>query len=193
MHQSWAWRKWCLNSNQLSWTFLPSRVLNHGIPPSRSLKSSPEVQDCDSTYCPASSTQAPELHHLLVTEAKAAPSLHILNWSFFVCQYKIQQHISPHWLLHHLYQKVFVNALQEPPRLCVDYAILSFQQISGWLKSPMKTILCFSTRNETAGVNTCFRAALLGISLMCDQLSLPSLSSPLNWNTLNHFWYTFHH
>ena len=38
MQRSWAWRKWCLNSDQHSWNPLPSRALTHGIPPSSSLK-----------------------------------------------------------------------------------------------------------------------------------------------------------
>jgi len=46
--------------------------------------SSPEVQSCDPTYCPASSTQDPELHCLMVKAAKAAPNLHIRNQSLFV-------------------------------------------------------------------------------------------------------------
>jgi len=39
-HQSWAWKEWYLNVNQLSWVPLPYKALTHGIPPSRSLKKS---------------------------------------------------------------------------------------------------------------------------------------------------------
>ena len=66
----------------------------------------------------------PELHHLIVTAAKAAPSLHILNQSFFVCQYRVQQHTSPCWLLQHLCQEVIINSLQEPPGLCVPGCVV---------------------------------------------------------------------
>ena len=32
---------------------------------------------------------------LTVTAPSSAPSLHVLSQSFFVCQYKVQQHTSP--------------------------------------------------------------------------------------------------
>jgi len=37
MHQSWAWKKWCLNVNQLAYA---TNALTHGICPSKSLKRS---------------------------------------------------------------------------------------------------------------------------------------------------------
>jgi len=44
----------------------------------------------------------------MVAASKAAPNLYIPNWSFFVCKNKVQQHTSPHWLLHNLCQKVII-------------------------------------------------------------------------------------
>lgn len=60
----------------------------------------------------------------MVTVAKTAPNLHISNQTFLVSQYKVQQHTIPHWLLHHLYQKVIVNAFQEPPGLFVPCCVV---------------------------------------------------------------------
>ena len=107
---------------------LPSRALTHGIPPSRSLKR-PKLallksRAVNPTYCPASSTRDPELHHLIVTAAKAALSLHISNQSFFVCKHKVHKHTLPRWLLHHLHQKVIISALKEPPGLCVPSCLV---------------------------------------------------------------------
>lgn len=70
---------------------------------------SPEVQDCDSIFCPASCSQDPEFHCLMVTAAKAASSLHISKQPLFVHQG--QQHTSLHWLLDHLCQKDIISGL----------------------------------------------------------------------------------
>lgn len=43
-----------------------------------------EVQGCNSTHCPASFTQDPELYYLTITAAKVISSLHIPNQTFFV-------------------------------------------------------------------------------------------------------------
>lgn len=46
-------------------------------------------------YCPASSTQETELHHVMITTTKAIPSSHTLNQSFFLRKFEVQQHRSP--------------------------------------------------------------------------------------------------
>jgi len=51
--------------------------------------------------------QDPELYQLMVTAAKAAPNLHILNQSFFILSAQ-----GPAALLHHLCEEVITNALQ---------------------------------------------------------------------------------
>lgn len=38
MHHPWAWRRWSLNTSQLSWAPLPSRSLSHRTLPNKSLK-----------------------------------------------------------------------------------------------------------------------------------------------------------
>ena len=73
---------------------------------------SPEVQGCDLTFCPAPSSQDPELHHLTVTITKVPFDLHILSEAFLICEYEVQQSTSPHWLLFHLCQEIIINALQ---------------------------------------------------------------------------------
>jgi len=55
----------------------------------------------------------------MTAATQAAPKLYIPNQPFLVSKNKVQQHVSPCWLLHHLYQKVIFSALQEPPGLCV--------------------------------------------------------------------------
>ncbi|KAK4807231.1 LOW QUALITY PROTEIN: hypothetical protein QYF61_024351 [Mycteria americana] len=54
----------------------------------------------------------PELHHLMVTAAKAAFDLHISNEPFLFCEYGVQQSTSPWSLLCHLDQEAVVDALQ---------------------------------------------------------------------------------
>lgn len=52
-----------------------------------------EVQDCNSTFCPASSTQDSELYHLMITAAKVISSLHISNQTFFVSWKSTNTHL----------------------------------------------------------------------------------------------------
>lgn len=53
--------------------------------PKEAKASSPEMHDCELTYCSASSSSDTELHNLMVATAKAAPNLHITNHAFPVC------------------------------------------------------------------------------------------------------------
>lgn len=39
---------------------------------------------------------------------------HIPNQPLLVSKSKVHQHNSPHWLLHHLHQKVILDTLQVP-------------------------------------------------------------------------------
>lgn len=45
---------------------------------------SPEAQSCDPAFCLIPSLQHPELHHLMITVARAAPNIHIPDWFFLV-------------------------------------------------------------------------------------------------------------
>ena len=139
MHWSWAWRKWCLNSNQLSWTPLLSRALTRGIPPSRSLKR-PKLTLlkskimilltallllCRILNSTISWSLQPRLP--LTFTSSTSPSLFIstrssitslLVGSSTTCVKKLSSMLCR-------------NLLD-----CVCLAVWSFQQISGWLKSP---------------------------------------------------------
>ena len=62
-----------------------------------------EVQDCNPAYCPVSFTQDPELHCLVVTASKAAPSLRGPNLSFVVHKNKV------------------LSSLASPPPMSLNY------------------------------------------------------------------------
>lgn len=85
---SWAWRRWCLNINQLSWATLSSRALFYGTVPFKKAKiCCPDAQGCKlAFYCPTS-FQDPKLHHLTVTAAFAP---HIPSEPLLVGEYEVQ-------------------------------------------------------------------------------------------------------
>lgn len=98
MDNSSSWMRESLKTNQPSWTPLLSSMISSGILPSRSLnrsKCSPEVQSF--TFSPSS--QDPTHPNLMVT---AALSPHTPDQSFLFSKYKVQQSMSPHFLLDHL-------------------------------------------------------------------------------------------
>ncbi|KAK4806246.1 hypothetical protein QYF61_013390 [Mycteria americana] len=66
----------------------------------------------------------PELHHLMVTAAKAAFDLHIPNEPLLVGEQEVQQSTSPHWLLCHLGEEVVIDALQELPGLLMPCSVV---------------------------------------------------------------------
>lgn len=81
MHHSQVWRKWALIINHLSWPALPCRGWfswdsSKNIPEEAKV-SSPKVHGHHLACCPATSSSNTELYNLVVTTAKAAPSLHI--------------------------------------------------------------------------------------------------------------------
>ena len=63
-----------------------------------------------------------EIHHFMVTAAKAAPEPHILEQPLLVGENKIQLNTSPRGLLCHL-EKAAINAFQEPPGLLMSCCI----------------------------------------------------------------------
>ncbi|PKU43982.1 hypothetical protein llap_5701 [Limosa lapponica baueri] len=76
---------------------------------------SPEVQGNELALHPSPRPQNSELHHLMVTAAKAAFDLHIPSEPLLFGEYEIQQSTSPHWFLYHLEEEAIINALQELP------------------------------------------------------------------------------
>jgi len=98
-----------LNISHLSRTLLTSRALFHRTLPRRSLKrlKSALLKSKLVTlfFCPAPSSQD-QLHHLMVTVATDALSLHIPNETFLFCKCEGQQSTSPHRLLYHLVREL---------------------------------------------------------------------------------------
>ncbi|KAK4807192.1 hypothetical protein QYF61_024312 [Mycteria americana] len=94
---------------------LKSRAFSHGTLPSRSLKRPMSAL--------LKSRVDPELHHLMVTAAKAAFDLHIPDEPLLVGEYEVQQTPSPRQLLYHLGQEVVVDAVQEPPGLLMPFCV----------------------------------------------------------------------
>lgn len=86
----------------------------------------------------------------MVTAARAALDLDISNTFLLLDEYEVQQSASPCWLL---LGKEALDAFQDPPG-CRCLAVLSFQQISAWLKPPMRTIAY-----EHEGAPTCLQGA----------------------------------
>ncbi|KAK4828649.1 hypothetical protein QYF61_000297 [Mycteria americana] len=71
---------------------------------------SPEVLGCELAFHAPPCPQEPELHHLMVTAAKAAFDLHIPSEPIVVGEYEIQQSTPSHWLFYHLEEEVIANA-----------------------------------------------------------------------------------
>ena len=134
-----------MNISQLSWVPLPSRTLSHGILTSRSLKR-PNSALLKSRVVRLLCTLLTALRILNSTiswslQPKAAFERHVPHHALVVGENKVQHSTSPPWLLCHLEKDITINALQEPAGLLMP-AVLSPQQISEWLKSPMRSRAC---------------------------------------------------
>ncbi|KAK4832223.1 hypothetical protein QYF61_021070 [Mycteria americana] len=85
---------------------------------------SPEVQGSELAVCPPQCPKDLELHHFMVTAAKAALELHIPSEPLLVGENKVQHSTSPRWLLYHLEKEVIINAFQEPPGLLIPCCVV---------------------------------------------------------------------
>ena len=85
---------------------------------------SPEVQGSELALYPHCCPKDLELHHFMVTAAKAALELRIPHQPFLVGENKVQCSTSPRWLLHHLENEVIINTFQEPPGLLMPYCVV---------------------------------------------------------------------
>ncbi|GAB0210107.1 hypothetical protein GRJ2_003476500 [Grus japonensis] len=85
---------------------------------------SPEVQGSELAECPPRCPEDPELHHFVVTAAKAALELDIPYQALLIGENKVQHGTSPRGLLYHLEEKVIINTFQEPPALLVPCCVL---------------------------------------------------------------------
>ncbi|KAK4813670.1 hypothetical protein QYF61_017637, partial [Mycteria americana] len=84
---------------------------------------SPEVQGSELAVRPPRCPKDLELHHFMVTAAKAALGLHIPHQPLLVGENKVQHSTSPHWLPCHLEKEVIINTFQEPPRLLMSCCV----------------------------------------------------------------------
>ena len=127
MHCCWAWRRWSLNINHLSWAPLPSRALSHGTLPSRSLKR-PKSALPNSRVVSLLCTLLPALRILNSTVSRSLQSLelHVPHQPLLAGENKLQHSTSPHGLVYHLEKEVITKAFQEPPGLLMPcYAVLA--------------------------------------------------------------------
>ncbi|XP_072710958.1 uncharacterized protein [Ciconia boyciana] len=85
---------------------------------------SPEVQGSELAVHPHRCPKDLELHHFMVTAAKAVPELHIPHQPLLVGENKVQHSTSPCWLLYHLEKEVIINTFQEPPRLLMPSCVV---------------------------------------------------------------------
>lgn len=124
-----------MNINHLSWAPLPFRALFHRTLLNRCLKR-PKSTLLKSRVVGLLFPLLPGLHCFIVTALKAAFELHIFNKPL-VGESEVQKCTFPCWLLYHLQEEFVTNALQESSGLFI-LCVLSFQQISGWLKSSVQ-------------------------------------------------------
>jgi len=96
---------------------------------------SPEIQGSELALRPRC-PKDPELHHFMVTAAKAALELHIPHQPLLVGENKVQHSPSTTW-------RRKLSSTQSRNLLdCLCPTVLSHQQVSGWLKFRMKTRAC---------------------------------------------------
>lgn len=140
----------CLTSCSMGWTILEnhhpsqnpllSMTIFHGIFPSEFLNRTKSAllkfRIVILLFVP--STQDPEFHCPMVTAGKAAPSLHVSDQFSFVCTYQVQQQAFP--LVSSSTSCVKgLPMLSRNSLACLHSAVLPFQHISGWFKSPCET------------------------------------------------------
>lgn len=101
----------------------------------------PAAQGSELSACSPHCPEDPQLHCLIVAVAKAALEHCIPHQLLTVGEHRVQHGTSPCWLLSHLGKKVVIGTFKEPPG-CLCIAMLSFQQLSGWLKFPMRIRAC---------------------------------------------------
>jgi len=76
------------------------------------------------TLLTALSSKDLELHHFMVTAAKAALDLHVSHQSLLVDENKVQHSTSLCWISYHLEKEAIINAFQEPPGLLMPCCVV---------------------------------------------------------------------
>ncbi|KAK4817448.1 hypothetical protein QYF61_015603 [Mycteria americana] len=85
---------------------------------------SPEIQGSELAMHPPRCPKDLELHHFMVTAAKATLELHIPHQLLLVGEKKVQHSTSSCWLLYHLKKEIIINTFQEPPRLLMSCCVV---------------------------------------------------------------------
>ncbi|PKU42448.1 hypothetical protein llap_7248 [Limosa lapponica baueri] len=85
---------------------------------------SPEVQGSELSMCLPRYPKDLELHHFVVTAAKAALELHIPHQPLLVGENKVQHNTPPHWLLCHVEKEVTIHAFWESPGLLMPCCVV---------------------------------------------------------------------
>ncbi|KAK4824031.1 hypothetical protein QYF61_009622 [Mycteria americana] len=92
--------------------------------PEQAKACSPEVQGIELAVRPPWCPKDIELHHFMVTTAKAALEIHFPHQPLFVGENTLQNSMSPRWLLYHLEKEVIINTFQEPHGLLMPCCVV---------------------------------------------------------------------
>lgn len=99
------------------------------------------TEGCDLAICLVPFSQKPEVHHLIVTEAKVAQTFtSLISSSLFVSMRSSRQPLLVGSLIPFVrgLPSIHVRNLRD----CMCPAVLALQQTLGWLKSSMRTRSC---------------------------------------------------
>lgn len=135
-----VWRRFCFSKCQCR--FFQQALQGPWDSPKKVPKedkvSSPVVWGCNCTDHPASSLQDAGHHDLTVTAAKAASSLHISNQALLFCLSCTLFLLGFSTMCIRKVLGVLSRNLPE----CLYFALWLLQQMSGWLKSHLRTRVC---------------------------------------------------
>lgn len=133
-----------MSIKQLLWTPLPSRALSHGIPPNRSLKRTklPLLKSRVAVLLIALLLPCRILNSTISwsLQPRLVSNLHIPKQSFFVSTRSNNTFLPPGSFA--ICVKKLSSGLYRDLLACVCLTVMSFQQISGWLKCSRRTRAC---------------------------------------------------
>lgn len=145
-------------NHQPSWTPVLSRMVSSGIcPNSCLLKCSPEVQNCDPAFC----FFPPHLRilHATIPRSLLPPTFTSLTSLSLPGKYKVQENVSPHWLLNHLSGSHYQRTPETSWIACALLYCPSSRYWGGWLKMPMRI---WASDHEIS--SNCLKTALSNFS-----------------------------
>lgn len=126
MYHSWAWRRWFLYNDQLSWVPLPCKAFFHGIFPRRSLKS-------QRLLC-CSQGLRPYFEPFSLLGSRSCPGCSLPNLSFLLFKYQVQQSTSSCCVLDYFVMNLLAAHSRNPDCLCLAFnaAAGCLQGLSTW-------------------------------------------------------------